>query len=219
MSNLNVIIVEDEYLASKLIKKYVEKIPFLTYRETFINPFEAIDFLKEQSIDVIFLDIHLPQLTGIEFIKRLEKPYQIILTTAYHQYALTSYEYNVVDYLLKPIEFDRFLVATQKLQRQKSEFIQINVNKSIIQINFNDIIFLESKRDYLVFTLKDGIQYKTKKTISSCLNVLPKNFIRVHKSFIINITFIRKIGKSEIDLNHYFIPIGRKYKENLSEFL
>ncbi len=212
MNKLKVVIVEDEPLATELIKEYIDKIPSLSFIQSFYDPKVALQFIKVHSIDVIFLDIHLPQMTGLEFIKNLPYKTQIILTTAYHQYALESYEYHVIDYLLKPIEFDRFQIAVTKLTYPNQDaFIHINVNKLFVKINLKNILYLESKRDYLhIFTL-DGSHYKTKKTLKETLNILPNNFIKIHRSFIVNEEYITSYSAKYVTINQIQLPIGRKF--------
>jgi len=216
MEKLKVLIIEDEPLAAQLIREYVESINFLICVNSFYDPELALEYLKKNHIDVIFLDIHLPQISGLEFINRLKIKPQIILTTAYHQYALESYEYHVVDYLLKPIEFVRFEIAINKLKRKDaSDSIFVNINKSQVKINYNTIIYIESQRDYLLIYTFDGNYYKTKKTLTSIIKILPKNFLRIHRSFIINKNKVKESNASSVVISETTLPIGRKYRKNI----
>ena len=213
MNKLKVIIVEDEPLAADLIRSYISQIAHLSFIKAFHDPKSALDYLKTADIDVIFLDIHLPQMTGLTFIQQLESNPQIILTTAYHQYALESYEYNVVDYLLKPIEFDRFEKAVQKLNKaSEKDYITINVNKSKMVIPYNDILYIESQRDYLKIFTENSHNYRTKMTLTSILNELPDYFTRIHRSFIVNNHKVIAYNATKVQLVNHTLPIGRKYQ-------
>ena len=156
MSNLRCIIVEDEPLAVQIIADYISRIPFLELQATFKDAILATEFLRNNSTDLIFLDIHLPKLKGMAFLKTLVNPPAVIITSAYHQYALEGYELNVTDYLLKPIEFERFLAAVNKVRRAQTErrgddkdFIFINVQKKKVKISFSEILYIESQREYI----------------------------------------------------------------------
>src|SRR5688572_1405065 len=160
MSKLNCIIVEDEPLATKVLTDYINQVPFLELQGTFKDAILATEFLRNQTVDLIFLDIHLPKLKGMAFLKTLKNPPAIIITTAYHQYAVEGFELNVTDYLLKPFEFERFFIAVNKVKTAQKEkqkqvddtekdFIFLNVQKKKVKISFSEIAYVESQREYI----------------------------------------------------------------------
>ena len=223
------LIIEDEPLAAEILQDYVRQIPFLDLRHTCSDALTALEFLKTEKTDVLFIDIHLPRLSGLDFIKTLKNPPQIIVTTAYREYALDGYEHNVVDYLLKPISFNRFLTAVNKIKTNvpvteilfsegrtgvnEKQHIYINVNKKRIKINLEDILYLESKREYISI-VTDSKSYLTKFQLSEIENHLDKTgFIRVHRSFIVSKSKINAFTATDIEIRGMMIPIGRSYKE------
>jgi two-component system, LytTR family, response regulator len=220
MSNLRCIIVEDEPLAVQIVADYISRIPFLELQATFKDAILATEYLRNNSTDLIFLDIHLPKLKGMAFLKTLVNPPAIIITSAYHQYALEGYELNVTDYLLKPIEFERFLAAVNKVRRAQTErrgndknFIFLNVQKKKVKISFSEIIYIESQREYIriVTTRKE---YLSKMSTQDIEILLPADqFKRVHRSFIISISKIDSYNSESIDVSGISIPIGRGYKD------
>jgi DNA-binding LytR/AlgR family response regulator len=216
---ISCIIVEDEPLALKRTMEYVGKIPYLDLLQFFDNGFEAIGFLREQHVDLMFLDIQMDDLTGIQLIESLEnKPY-IIVTTAYSQYALKGYELNVTDYLLKPFSIERFIQAVEKVMTQIErmpdntlDFFFVKSDYRIEKIFYNNILFIEGMRDYR------NIQTENKKiltlqTFSDLEKALPKSlFCRVHKSFIVPLNRIEIIEHNRIKINDKLIPISETYK-------
>ena len=223
---INCIIVEDEPLALKRTKEYVEKISYLNLLQSFDNGFEAIGFLKKQQVDLIFLDIKMDELTGIQLLESLEiKPY-VIVTTAYSEYALKGYELNVIDYLLKPFTIERFIQAVEKasIQLDKTtndnrDFFFVKTEYRIEKIFFQDIIFIEGMRDYRC------IQTNTKRiltlqTFIELEQVLPKSkFCRVHKSYIVTLNKIESIERNRIKIKDKMIPISETYKENFYKLI
>ena len=217
---ISCIIVEDEPLALKRTKEYIEKIPYLDLLQSFDNGFEAIGFLQEQPIDLIFLDIKMDELTGIQLLESLEhKPY-VIVTTAYSEYALKGYELNVTDYLLKPFSIERFIQAVDKVishidstTDNKGDFFFVKSDYRIEKIFYNDILFIEGMRDYR------NIQTENKKiltlqTFGDLEKELPKSlFCRVHKSFIVPLNKIDLIERNRIKIKDKLIPISDTYKE------
>jgi DNA-binding LytR/AlgR family response regulator len=225
MPEIKCIIVEDEPLAAKVLSEYVSEVPFLQLQGIFKDAILATEYLREHDIDLIFLDIHLPKLKGMAFLKTLADPPAVIITTAYHQYAVEGFELNVTDYLLKPIEFERFLVAVNKVKAgQKDrpasddkEFIFLNVQKKKVKILFSDIVFIESQREYIkiVTTKKD---YLSKLSTNEIENILPQNqFMRIHRSFIVSIQKIDSYSAETVEVNGMSLPVGRNYKEALDK--
>jgi DNA-binding LytR/AlgR family response regulator len=226
MEKFSCIIVEDEKLASELLEDYIKDTPFLDLKHTCSDALKALEILQKENIDVIFLDINLPKLKGLDFIKTLKKAPQIIITTAHREFALDGYELNVVDYLLKPISFNRFLMAVNKLrthvnfellipsfQQTERAYLFINNNKKKIKIYTDEILYIESKKEYIsIVTLENT--YQTKFQLTEIEEQLPKNkFIRTHRSFIVSLEKITAFSSTEVEINLLQIPIGRSYKE------
>ena len=224
MSKIKCIIVEDEPLAVKVLADYISQVPFLELKGSFKDAILATEFLREHTVDLIFLDIHLPKLKGMAFLKTLVDPPAVIITTAYHQYAVEGFSLNVTDYLLKPIEFERFLVAVNKVrsahaEKEKSpdsqdkDFIFLNVQKKKVKILFSEIVYIESQREYIkiVTTKKDYISKMSTHEIES---ILPSNlFKRIHRSFIVSVSKIESYTAEAVEVNGISIPIGRGYKD------
>lgn len=230
MFKIKCIIVEDEPLAVKILTDYISQVNFLELQKTFKDAFSAADFLRENSTDLLFLDIHLPKLKGITFLKTLPNPPAVIMTTAYHQYAVEGFNLNVTDYLLKPFEFERFLTAINKVKlsfkethRQieslnNKEYIFVTVQKKKVKILFSDIIYVESQREYVKIVTKKK-EFITKLSTNEIEALLPPNlFKRIHRSFIISLDKIESYTAKSVDVNGISIPIGRGYSsviENL----
>lgn len=223
MKKIKCIVVDDEPLAIQLLENYILKIPFLEFIFSSDNPILALEFIQKNEADLIFLDIQMPELSGINFMKISGDKFKYILTTAYSEYALEGYEHNVIDYLLKPISFDRFNKSITKAQErfpsnEDSEVSYFFVKSSGQQhrINFDDILYIESIKDYVNIKTENQ-EYIVLETLKSLENQLPNNFARVHKSFILNLNKIEKIDVKNVFLSSgKEIPIGETYK---SEFL
>ena len=227
MQKFNCIIVEDEPLATEVIQDYIAQVPFLELKESFSDALFATDYLQHQSVDLIFLDIHLPKLKGLDFISTLQHPPQIILTTAYHEYAIKGFELNVLDYLLKPIEFNRFLKAVNKLNHtdnlnmntieRKSMFF--NVNKKNVKIFLDEILYIESLKEYVrIVTPSKSIV--TKFQLGQIETLLSnQDFIRIHRSYMISKHKIDSYTATDVEINGKHIPIGRGFKDDLLRML
>jgi two-component system LytT family response regulator len=230
MSKIKCIIIEDEPLAVKILSDYVAQVPFLELQKTFKDAFLASEFLRDNQTDLIFLDIHLPKLKGMAFLKTLSEPPAVIVTTAYHQYAVEGFELNVTDYLLKPFEFERFLTAVNKVRTKQKEkqaskeddeakdFIFLNVQKKKVKILFPEIFYIESQREYVkIVTAKKT--YLSKMSTNEIESLLPHGkFKRIHRSFIVSTDKIESYTAETVEVNGVTIPIGRGYKfdvENL----
>jgi len=228
MSEIKCIIIEDEPLAVKVLTDYISDIPFLDLKGAFKDAILATDFLRNNSIDLIFLDIHLPKLKGMDFLKTLSSPPAIIITTAYHEYAIEGFNMNVTDYLLKPFGFERFLVAVNKVKSAKTEmqivaggeskkYLFLNVQKKKVKILFEDILYIESQREYIKIVTNRN-EYISKMSTHEVEALLPENqFKRVHRSFIISINKIESYTSEIIEVNGVSIPIGRGYKDVLDD--
>ncbi|MBA4851039.1 LytTR family DNA-binding domain-containing protein [Emticicia sp. BO119] len=225
MQKFNCIIVEDEPLAAEILQDYVMQVPFLQLKGVCTNAILATEALRNNSIDLIFLDINLPKLKGLDFIRTLHHPPRIILTTAYHEYALQGYEHNVLDYLLKPIEFSRFLKAVNKLTTVPVVAAQVltedrkyhffNVSKKMVKVFFDEILYIESQREYVKIVTK-AQTILTKLPLGEIEELLKtESFLRVHRSFIIAKDKIDAFSATDIDINGKQIPIGRGYKDEV----
>lgn len=217
---LNCIIVEDEPLAADVLVDYVKQLPFLTLKATCTDAIQALDVLQREPIDLVFLDIHLPGLKGLDLVKTLRDPPAIILTTAYHQYAVEGYAHNVVDYLLKPIEFRRFVEAVNKVKsrqtRSHRQTIAVHADKKTVIIPVDEIAYIESQKEYIriqtinaSFTTKYGLT-KIEEELDSA------EFLRVHRSFIVAIRKIKAYSGHDIELDGKAIPIGGNYRDQVA---
>lgn len=213
------LIVEDEPLATDVLAEYVKRVPFLQLTATCGDAITALDIMKRDQVDLVFLDIHLPGLKGLDFIRTLQDPPAIILTTAYHQYAVEGYELNVVDYLLKPIEFRRFLEAVNKVKTkpvtEQRKTIAVQADKRTVIIPVEDIIYIESQKEYVkIRTVSNS--YVTKYALTKMEEELdPSMFMRVHRSFIVAIPKINAFSGHDIELPGMVIPIGGNYREQV----
>lgn len=224
------IAVDDEPKALEVLSIHASKAPEIELAKTFTNPLEALAWLKDNFVDVIFLDINMPGISGLQFIEKLQiKPY-IIFTTAYSEYAIESYDFEAVDYLLKPIEFDRFYKAVNKVKRQiqlnsiqqdslLSKFIFVKDGYKQIKICIDEILFVQSEGNYLnIVTVKEKVLARM--TFPYLLEKLPRNlFFRIHNSYVINVSHIQKIEDNQIFIGDVKIPMGIKYKERFLSFL
>jgi DNA-binding LytR/AlgR family response regulator len=223
------IIVEDETLAQNVIQSHLQKTEQFELVGVCNNALEAKEVLSKQEVDLIFLDIQLPGMTGLNFLRNLQNPPLVVLTTAYSEYALESYEFNVIDYLLKPISFERFSKTINKIVEGKSftqplkegkqpaDHIFIKSNSKFFKVNFSEIIYIEGMKDYLKIHAFD---YKliTHQTMSEMEKTLPpKQFIRVHKSYIVALAHIKSIYGNIIETGKATIPIGINYKEKVMQ--
>jgi len=225
--------VEDEPLAAEVLQDYVSQVPFLTLGGVCGDAIYAMEKLQREKIDLIFLDIHLPKLKGLDFIKTLRNPPHIIIVSAYHEYALQGYEYNVIDYLLKPVEFSRFLMAVNKMRQTPTTtsaiqvtseaaerpYIFFNVGKKRVKIFLDEILYIESLKEYVrIFTKAKSIL--TKFQLGQIESLLARNnFIRVHRSFIVAKDKIDAFTASDLEINGKQIPVGRSYKELVQAIL
>jgi len=228
MSKLTCVIIEDEPLAVKVLTSYVTEVPFLSLLGTFKDALLATDFLRTQPVDLLFLDIHLPRLKGMAFLKTLHNPPAVIITTAYHQYAVEGFELNVTDYLLKPISFERFLVAVNKVLKPNrvspaqteaelpKDHLFLTIQKKKIRIQFTDICYIESQREY-VKVVTTQTTYMTKLSTHEIEALLPSDrFRRIHRSFIVSIGKIEAYTAETVEIGGVAIPIGRGYRDAVS---
>ncbi|WP_394748912.1 LytR/AlgR family response regulator transcription factor [Spongiimicrobium salis] len=213
-------IVDDEILARKLIAEYCAKIDSLELVLSTGNPIEFINFMQQNTLDLIFLDIEMPELSGMDILRSMIKPPKVILTTAYSEYALESYNYGVVDYLLKPIKIDRFLKAINKVsaslitspkKNSKSEELQIKHDGMPVNIVLTSILYIQSFGNYLkIFT--DSRMYLISETLINITTLLPENFERTHKSYIVNLDRVTKATRTQLYIENKKVPVSAMYK-------
>ncbi len=236
-SILKCMIVDDEPLALALLSDYVGKFPGLQLLTATSDPVSALQLVKTRSPDLIFLDMQMPELNGLQFLKIIQQRVMVIITTAYSEYALEGYEHHVVDYLLKPIMPDRFMIAVEKAQQRYSSgnsqfigqsssvkttehsFIFVKADYKIIKIDLNNIYYLEGARDYVIIHTSSD-QIITSQSMKSLEELLPADqFIRVHKSYIVSINKISYIERGRVMVNKQLIPISESYKDKLSNLI
>lgn len=234
---MNCIAIDDEPLALDLLKDYTDKIPFLKLERTFSNPIEGLSYLQENKVDMVFLDVELPYVNGIEFVKCLQSRPQVIFTTAFEKYALAGYDLEITDYLMKPIMFERFLKATNKAynldklnkkETQRTEFptpekenqpdfILVKTGYSTLKVNLNDILYIEGLKDYIKIHLA-GKTILTLNSLKKFQEILPESrFVRVHRSFIVPLEKIDSIQRNRIVIGKNFIPVGENYKNSFKD--
>ena len=229
MQKITCLIVEDEPVAAEVLEDYINQVPFLQLVSTCGDAFYALDVLQNEKIELMFLDIHLPKLKGLDFIKTLDNPPKIIVTSAYQDYALQGYELNILDYHLKPIEFTRFLSAVNKARQQKETFqlldtsqvaserafLFFNVGKKMVKMFLDEILYIESLKEYIRIVSKDK-SILTKFQLGQTEDLLKnRNFLRVHRSFIVAKDKIDAFSATDIEIQGKLIPIGRSYKEQV----
>jgi two-component system, LytTR family, response regulator len=229
---MNCIIIDDEPMAIEILKRYVEDVSFLKLLNTFRDPIQALTFIHQKTVDLIFLDINMPGLSGIQLAQILSKEVLFIFTTAYSEHAIKGYELNTVDYLLKPIEFDRFLKAVAKADELKAlrdnnkgvlasgenreRIVFFKSGTTIYKIDVDDILYLEKEGNYFYVYTSNGKKLLVRMNFQDIFNLLPAgSFTRVHKSYIINIKHIDQIESQQIIINKAVIPIGITYREEL----
>ena len=245
---MNVIIVDDEPLALDVLETYIEKMPDLRLINRCNNAFEANEALKNHDIDLMFLDIQMPQLTGIEFLKTLSKPPMVVFTTAYSNYAIEGFELNALDYLLKPISMDRFMKAVNKATEQyqlhnkeavqpvanedavmigstqiKDDYIFVKSDKKLIRVKFADVLYIEGLKDYVIIRLEAG-RVISLQTMKSLEDKLPfGQFVRIHRSYIVSMNQIHAIVGNMVEVMEKgqpkHLPIGKNYRDELLEMI
>jgi two-component system LytT family response regulator len=236
---INCVIVEDEPLARSLITDYVNKVPTLNLIEACSNPLAAIEVLRNNKVDLLFLDVQMPEITGITLLKSLHVKPMVILTTAYSEYALEGYELDVVDYLLKPITFERFLRAADKaVQRMDNRqqpppaqqpensspessqpFVFVKDGTKLVKIRLDEILYVEGLKDYVTIHTPNQkvVSLQRLKTLETQLP--PDKFIRIHNSFIVSLAAIDVVHKGEVQIGDKFIPIGDTYRKSFKDFI
>ena len=232
---INCLIVDDEQLARGLLESYISKIPYLVLIKSCKSALEAVEYLQNDHIDLMFLDIQMPDLTGIEFLQTLKKKPLVIFTTAYKEFAIDGYVLDVIDYMLKPISFERFMQGTNKALEQikliktvlqtnntqitTKNYIQLKANHKIYKVKYTDIMYIEGLKEYVSF------HTKTKKIIvleslKKLEETLPSTqFLRIHKSYIVNTEMVTSLFGAQIEINNLYIPIGKMYLDKVKNSL
>lgn len=234
---IRTIVIEDEPLARNLLTQYIEKVSYLELVHTFSDPLKGLEFVNNHEVDLMFLDIQMPNLSGIGLLRILQKKPEVILTTAYSDYALEGYDLNVTDYLLKPITFERFLQAVEKVKQRKEnarqnndqqipptsppadDFMFVKDGTKLIRVNVNNIMYIEGLKDYVtIYTPEQKIV--SLQRMKNLENQLPKSqFIRIHHSYIVSLKWIHSIHKDYVEINKVQIPIGETYRKAFREFI
>ncbi|AXY78187.1 DNA-binding response regulator [Paraflavitalea soli] len=227
MSTITCLIVDDEPNAVQLLEDYIRKVPFLQLKARCYDAFEVLEFLKSDKVQLIFMDINMPQLSGMDLAALLPKDQHIIFSTAYANYALEGYEYNAVDYLLKPVTFKRFMQAVTKAQslftqpRQEAvireapaapEYIFVKSGKQLIKVEYDKVLYLEALKEYVNIVTSDNkmMVYKRMKELEE---QLPANFIRIHNSYIVNIDHIQHIADNQVVIGKMKLPVSASYRD------
>jgi DNA-binding LytR/AlgR family response regulator len=219
------IIIDDEPLAAKIIETHLADFPEMELIGSYVNPLEAITSIEKNKVDVVFLDINMPKMNGLDFIRSMDSKLHFIITTAYREFAVECFDLDVLDYLVKPIPFQRFLKSMNKVNQQMykdssltkdanqtdKSFIFLKVEKVLIKVKYQDILFIESLKDYIKVFSKTG-DYLVHKSLTGITEELPKNqFLRIHRSFVVALDKIEAVEGNSVLIGKKRIPIGRKY--------
>ncbi len=232
MRTLSCLIIEDENLLADVLAEYINQVPFLELKHVFNDGMSALEYLEVNNADLIFIDINLPKLKGIDFIRMFPSNAKYIITTAYHEYAVEGFTLNVVDYLLKPISFDRFIMAVNKVNetgmissRPISEnlagkdYFYINMNKRRVKVNFSEILYIEGLKEYVKIHVTREKLLITKMQIGHIHGLLNEDFVRIHRSFIVSRKKVNSYNQVEVNVGNSILPVGTNYKESIGRLL
>lgn len=220
------VVIDDELLARKLLESYISKLPNLELLGVFKGAKEAMPLIEKEQVDLLFLDIQMPDINGVDFLKSLEVKPSTIFTTAYSEYAIEAYNLNVIDYLLKPIPFDRFVQSIDKASEQvktfkdykrldNKEYIVLKSTYRLHKVNYSEILSIEGLKEYVAFHLKGGEQIITLESLKKLDNNLPDNFMRIHRSHIINKDHVKTLYGNMVEIENKKIDIGKTYKDKV----
>ena len=224
---MKAIAVDDEPLALEVVKSHASKVPYLELSAVFTDAFKALEYLQQQKVDLIFLDIKMPDISGIDLFSSLSKKPLVIFTTAYSEHAVTSFELDAVDYLLKPFSLTRFIKSCNKANElfafrtptEPSDFIFVKDGYDQLKINYEEILFLEAAGNYVTFILKEK-KILTRSTFQEALNLLPGDkFVRVHRSYVVAVSKIDKIERHQVTIRKNTVPVSGAYREDLNAAL
>ncbi len=223
---INCIVIDDEHLARILLEDYIGKLSSLELIANCNSALQAMELLQNKSVDLMFLDVQMPDLSGIDFLKSLKNKPVVIFTTAYPEYALDGYALDVIDYLLKPISFERFIQAVNKATEQiklikgrdtdkEKEYITLKSEHRIHKVNYDNILYIEGMKEYVIFHLKEGKRIITLERMKNLEEHLPDNFLRIHRSYIINKNDVKSLYGNMVEIGDHRIDIGKTYKEKV----
>ncbi|MDQ3550668.1 MAG: LytTR family DNA-binding domain-containing protein [Bacteroidota bacterium] len=224
---MKAIAIDDEPIALEIIRSHASKVPYLDLKAEFTDAFKALEYLQKENIDLIFLDIKMPDISGIEFFNSLSKKPLLIFTTAYTEHAVTSFEMDAVDYLLKPFSLSRFIKGCNKAfelynyrnSAETSDHIYIKTGYEQLKVLYDDILYLEAAGNYVTFVTKDK-PILSRSTFIEAINLLPADkFVRIHRSFVVAINKIDKVERHQVTIKDKTIPISEAYSQNLNEAL
>jgi len=220
---IKAIAIDDENMALEVIKAHASKVPFLQLEEVFTDAIEALEFIKENEIDLIFLDINMPDISGIDFAGLLPMETLVVFTTAYSDFAVKGFELDALDYLLKPFNLSRFIKACQKAQEwlelqpgKEPEFTFIKTSEGQVRLNFSQLLFCEASGNYVTFQLEEG-KVMSRMTLAEVENLLPSFFIKTHRSFLANSQKVSKVEKHQLHLNQKTVPVSLSYMDQVME--
>jgi DNA-binding LytR/AlgR family response regulator len=224
---MKAIAIDDEPIALEIVKAHASRVPFLELNAVFTDAFKALDYLQNESVDLIFLDIKMPDISGIDFFNSLSKKPLLIFTTAYSEHAVTSFEMDAVDYLLKPFSLSRFLKGCNKAYElynfrntaDTSDHLYVKTGYEQVKVFYEDILYLEAAGNYVTFVLKDK-NVLSRSTFIEAINLLPsKKFVRVHRSFLVAVNKIDKVERQQVTINKTLIPVSEAYSNDLTSIL
>jgi len=222
------IAVDDEPLGLALIKSYIEKTPYFSFEGAYLNPIEAMTEAKEKDIQLAFLDINMPDIDGMQLSRLLPEDCKVIFITAYEEYALESYRVAALDYLIKPVSYQDFLESSNKAKeyfellndkKSNSEYFFVKADYKLHQIRFDDVLFCKSVKDYIQIYLNDGSRIMPLMSLKSIEKIMPQNFMKVHRSYIVNLDKIKTVERNRIVFGKEYIPISDAYKDEFQSFL
>lgn len=222
---MNAIAIDDEPIALDIIRSHAAKVPFLDLRETFTDAFKALTYLQKEPVDLLFLDIKMPDINGLEFLASLAKKPMVIFTTAYSEHAVTSFELDAIDYLLKPFSLARFVKACNKAfelynyrsTTETSDHLFVKTGYDQVRVLYNDILYLEAAGNYVTFVLKDK-NILSRSTFAEATSLLPADkFVRIHRSYIVSLSKLDKIERTQVVINKTALPVSEAYAAGLQE--
>lgn len=232
MRKLTCLIIEDESLLAEVLAEYINQVPFLELKKIFNDGLSALEYLEVNNADLIFVDINLPKIKGMDFIRMFPTSARYIITTAYHEYAVEGFTLNVVDYLLKPIEFNRFMMAVKKAadldwlggrpvsdNLSEKDYFYINMNKRRVKVNFAEILYIEGLKEYVKIHVTKEKLLITKMQIGHIQELLNDDFVRIHRSFIVAKKKVQSYSHVEVNVGNSVLPVGTNYKENIGKLL